>query len=60
MNDNNLELYSRQIYTYGEETMKQIMNLKVLIFGLRGLGLESAKNLILSGIQEICIYDDNI
>ena len=40
--------------------MKQIVNLKFLIYRLRGLGVESAKNLILSGIKEFSIYDDNI
>ena len=60
MKNINFDLYSRQIYTYGEDTMKQILNLKVLIYGLRGLGVESAKNLILSGIKEISIYDNNI
>lgn len=60
MKNINFDLYSRQIYTYGEDTMKQILNLKVLIYGLRGLGVESAKNLILSGIKEISLYDNNI
>ena len=33
-------LYSRQIFTYGKETMDKIVNLKILIMGLRGLGIE--------------------
>lgn len=33
-------LYSRQIYTYGLDTMEKITNLKILIVGLRGLGIE--------------------
>ena len=40
-------LYSRQIFTYGKETMDKIVNLKILIIGLRGLGIETAKNIIL-------------
>ena len=39
-------LYSRQIYTYGKELMDKIVDLKILIMGLRGLGIEVAKNII--------------
>ena len=50
-------LYSRQIRAFGIETMKDLTKLKVLIVGMRGLGLETAKNLALMGIKEINIYD---
>ena len=53
-------LYSRQIFTYGKETMDKIVNLKILIFGLRGLGIETAKNIILAGPKEVSISDKNI
>ncbi len=53
-------LYSRQIGTYGLDTMKKILNLKIIIIGLRGLGIEICKNLILSGIKKTLIFDDNI
>ena len=56
--DNNL--YSRQIKTYGIETMSKLQNLKVLIIGMRGTGIEIAKNLILSGVKQVKIYDENI
>ena len=52
-------LYSRQIRTYGIEIMKKLQNLKILIIGLRGLGIEVAKNLILAGPKEVTIYDPN-
>ena len=52
-------LYSRQIRTYGIEIMKKLQNLKILIIGLRGLGIEIAKNLILAGPKEVKIYDPN-
>ena len=54
------DLYSRQIYTYGLDTMEKIINLKILIVGLRGLGIEIAKNLILSGPKEVSIYDRGV
>ena len=53
-------LYSRQIGTYGEEAMKKIINLKILILGLKGLGIEVAKNLILTGPEKVIIYDPSI
>ena len=59
MENNKENFYSRQIYTYGYETMKNLSKLKILIVGLRGLGMEIAKNLILSGPKEIYLYDKN-
>ena len=56
----NTNLYSRQIFTYGLETMEKIVHLKILIIGLRGLGIEIAKNLILMGPKQVSIYDKNI
>ena len=53
-------LYSRQIYTYGIDTMEKIINLKILIIGLRGLGIEIAKNLVLAGPKQLTIYDENL
>ena len=56
----NKDLYSRQICTYGLDTMDKILKKKYLIFGLRGLGIEIAKNLILAGPNEVSISDRNI
>jgi len=53
-------LYSRQIGTYGEEAMKKIINLKLLILGLKGLGIEVAKNIILTGPEKVILYDPTI
>ncbi|CDW75917.1 ubiquitin-activating enzyme e1 family protein [Stylonychia lemnae] len=53
-------LYSRQIGTFGMETMQKISKLNVLIVGCRGLGVEIAKNLILSGSASVTIYDPNL
>ena len=53
-------LYSRQIFTYGKEIMEKIVNLRILIIGLRGLGIETAKNIILAGPKEVSISDKNI
>ncbi len=52
--------YSRQIGTYGNETMKKLSELKVFIIGLKGLGIEVAKNIILSGPKRVSLYDKDI
>ena len=53
------ELYSRQIIFLGMETMEKISQLKILIIGLRGLGVEIAKNIIVSGPNKVTIFDPN-
>ena len=50
-------LFSRQIGTIGKETMQNLMKLKILIIGMRGNGTEIAKNIILSGVNLVSIYD---
>ena len=50
-------LYSRQIGTFGMETMGKLIKMKILIVGLRGLGVETAKNIILAGPHEVQLYD---
>ena len=52
-----LKLYSRQIGTFGLETMAKLIELRVLIIGMRGLGVETAKNLILAGPKKVDIWD---
>jgi len=42
-------LYSRQIGTYGVETMGKLIKMRVFLQGMRGLGAEVAKNLVLAG-----------
>ena len=52
--------YSRQLGVYGLETMKKIIKLNILIYGMRGLGIEIAKNIILAGPKKVTIFDPNI
>ena len=51
------DLYSRQLSLYGFESMKKLSGLKILLIGLRGLGLEIAKNIILSGAKSVTLFD---
>ena len=59
MENIDINLYSRQIKAYGIETMEDLSKLTILVIGIRGLGLETVKNLILSGPKEINIYDSH-
>ncbi|XP_072136899.1 ubiquitin-like modifier-activating enzyme 1 [Mobula birostris] len=51
-------LYSRQLYVLGHEAMRQMKNANVLISGMRGLGVEIAKNIILGGVKSVTIHDE--
>jgi ubiquitin-activating enzyme E1 len=58
MNDKiNNNFYSRQIGTYGLETMTKIMKMNVFIYGMRGVGIEIAKNIVLAGPKSLTIFD---
>ncbi|GME93820.1 unnamed protein product [Ambrosiozyma monospora] len=50
-------LYSRQLYVLGKEAMLKMANSNVLIVGLKGLGIEIAKNVALAGVKSLSIYD---
>ncbi|ORZ23635.1 ubiquitin-activating emzyme E1 [Absidia repens] len=50
-------LYSRQLYVLGHEAMKKMSVAHVLIVGLKGLGVEIAKNVILAGVKSVTLYD---
>ncbi|XP_055485740.1 ubiquitin-like modifier-activating enzyme 7 isoform X4 [Psammomys obesus] len=51
------ELYSRQLYVLGLPAMQRIKAAKVLLCGLRGLGAEVAKNLVLMGVGSLTLHD---
>lgn len=54
------DLYSRQIGTFGFEMMKKMQKLRVLVIGMKGAGVEIAKNLALMGVEAITICDDDV
>mmetsp|Transcript_167 Transcript_167/g.526 ORF Transcript_167/g.526 Transcript_167/m.526 type:complete len:1046 (+) Transcript_167:185-3322(+) len=51
------DLHSRQLAVYGRETMMRMAGARVLISGMRGLGAEVAKNVILAGVRAVTIHD---
>jgi len=50
-------LYSRQLFVLGKEAMERMAKSSVLISGLKGLGIEVAKNVILSGVKAVTLHD---
>lgn len=53
-------LYSRQLYVLGHDAMRRMASSDVLISGLGGLGVETAKNVILSGVKSVTLHDKNV
>ncbi|KPJ09562.1 SUMO-activating enzyme subunit 1 [Papilio machaon] len=54
------EQYDRQIRLWGLDSQKRLRASKVLIIGLSGLGAETAKNIILSGVKSVCLQDNEV
>lgn len=50
-------LYSRQLYVLGHEAMQRMSKSNILIVGLKGLGVEIAKNVALAGVKSMTLYD---
>ncbi|SCU82375.1 LAME_0C00804g1_1 [Lachancea meyersii CBS 8951] len=50
-------LYSRQLYVLGKEAMLKMQHSTVLIIGLKGLGVEIAKNIALAGVKSLALHD---
>jgi len=48
---------SRAQAAFGGETMARMKDINVLILGCRGVGVETAKNLILSNVGSVTIWD---
>jgi len=53
-------LYSRQLYVLGHEAMKKMAKSAVLISGMKGLGVEIAKNIILGGVKAVTLHDEGV
>merc|ERR1719337_657677 len=48
---------SRAQAAFGGETLARIKDLNVLVVGCRGVGVETAKNLILSNVGSVVVWD---
>lgn len=54
------DLHSRQLAVYGRETMRRLLGANVLISGLQGVGIETAKNIILAGVKSVTLHDTGV
>ncbi|XP_033745969.1 LOW QUALITY PROTEIN: ubiquitin-like modifier-activating enzyme 1 [Pecten maximus] len=50
-------LYSRQLYVLGHDAMQRMAKSNILICGMKGLGIEVAKNVVLGGVKSVTIQD---
>jgi ubiquitin-like 1-activating enzyme E1 A len=53
-----IALYDRQIRLWGMGVQEKIRRANVLLIGIKGLGSEVAKNLVLAGVGVLTILDD--
>ena len=61
LNDDKVkDRWSRYIGAMGIEAVKRQANSTILIYGAGGLGIEIAKNLVLSGCKELVLQDNKI
>lgn len=51
------DLYSRAQLVLGAGNIKKLQGLNVLVSGMLGLGVETAKNLILCGCGNVTVHD---
>ena len=50
-------LFFLHSYVLGRDAMRKMAHSDVLICGMRGLGVEIAKNLVLGGVKSVTIHD---
>merc|ERR1719411_2353122 len=60
LNDIDESMYSRQLYVLGHEAMRKMAQSNVLISGMKGLGVEIAKNIILGGVKSVALHDQGV
>ena len=47
-------------YVLGHEAMRKMQNSNVLVSGMKGLGIEIAKNVVLGGVKAVTIHDQDV
>lgn len=47
-------------YVLGHDAMRRMGEANVLIAGMRGLGVEIAKNVILAGVRSVTVQDERV
>lgn len=47
-------------YVLGRDAMRRMGESNILIAGMRGLGVEIAKNVILAGVRSVTVQDEGV
>lgn len=55
-----LDKFSRQNAALGAETTAKLIKMKVVVYGLRAIGIETAKNLALQGVGALTLIDSEV
>ncbi|EXJ72213.1 ubiquitin-like 1-activating enzyme E1 A [Cladophialophora psammophila CBS 110553] len=55
-----IALYDRQIRLWGMQVQEKLRHANVLLIGMKGLGCEIAKNLVLAGVGVLTILDHEV
>ncbi|KAL8891110.1 MAG: hypothetical protein Q9215_001796 [Flavoplaca cf. flavocitrina] len=55
-----IALYDRQIRLWGVKAQEKLRSANILVIGMRALGNEISKNLVLAGIGSLTILDDQL
>lgn len=55
-----IALYDRQIRLWGMQVQEKLRQANVLLVGIKGLGSEVAKNLVLAGIGTLTVLDNEV
>lgn len=58
--DHESERIDRQKAAFGGDTIARLKDLNVLVVGCAGVGVETAKNLILSNVGGVVLWDDEV
>eukprot|EP01062_Namystynia_karyoxenos_P069282 TRINITY_DN64806_c0_g1_i1.p1 TRINITY_DN64806_c0_g1~~TRINITY_DN64806_c0_g1_i1.p1 ORF type:complete len:1107 (+),score=439.16 TRINITY_DN64806_c0_g1_i1:154-3321(+) len=53
------QLYNRQEYAIGAEAQRRLGRCDVLVHGLSGLGMETVKNVALTGVRSVTLLDNS-
>lgn len=52
-----MDAMSRTIAALGVETVRNMVSLRVLVLGMRGVGVETAKNVVLGRVAAVTVWD---
>ncbi|KDR15653.1 SUMO-activating enzyme subunit 1 [Zootermopsis nevadensis] len=60
LTEDEAELYDRQIRLWGLDSQKRLRKSKILLVGIKGIGAEICKNIILAGVKSVTILDNGV